>query len=211
MIEVRSAYLVYARNIRNTMALWKEGREKIWPELGFSGRIQQMLHGHVQQSLFVWSSEWQSMADWEAGMARTLDSQNYKEWSAEMNKLRVYGEEREVFKILEPRLDMDNSPGKVEIRSSYMIQIQNLPTALKLFSEGQEKVWPEMGWGGQNQQMLHGKASQSMLVWTSTWDSIDTWEKAMSKTVGNQTFQDWYKKWLDVVDFGGPREIFKNI
>lgn len=211
MIEVRSAYLVYAKNIRATMALWKEGRENIWPELGFGGRIQQMLHGHVQQSLFVWSSEWQSMADWETGMSKTLASPNYKQWSFEMNKLRVYGEEREVFKILEPRLNMDPSPGKVEIRSSYVIQIQNLPAALKLFAEGQEKVWPEMGWGGQNQQMLHGKASQSMLVWTSVWDSIDNWEKAMSKTVGNQTFQDWYKSWLEVVDFGGPREILKNI
>jgi len=151
------------------------------------------------------------MADWETGMSKTLASPNYKQWSFEMNKLRVYGEEREVFKILEPRLNMDPSPGKVEIRSSYVIQIQNLPAALKLFSEGQEKVWPEMGWGGQNQQMLHGKASQSMLVWTSVWDSIDNWEKAMSKTVGNQTFQDWYKSWLEVVDFGGPREILKNI
>ncbi len=211
MIEVRSSYLVYAKNIRATMALWKEGRDKIWPELGFSGRIQQMLHGHVQQSLFVWSSEWQSMADWETGMSKTLSSPNYRQWSVEMNKLRVYGEEREVYKILEPRLDMDSSPGKVEIRSSYIIQIQNLPTALKLFSEGQEKVWPEMEWGGQNQQMLHGKASQSMLVWTSVWDSIDSWEKGMSKTLGNQTFQDWYKRWLEVVDFGGPREILKNI
>jgi len=211
MIEVRSSYVVYTRNIRSTMALWKEGREKLWPELGWSGRIQQMLHGHVQQSLFVWSSEWNNMADWEAGMARTADSQSYKKWSAEMNKLRVYGEEREVFRILEPKLDLDSSPGKVEIRSSYVIQMQNLSQALQLFTEGQAKVWPEMGWGGQNQQMLHGKASQSMLVWTSTWDSIDTWEKAMAKTVGNQVFQDWYKKWLDVVDFGGPREIFKNL
>lgn len=211
MIEVRSSYLVKTKDIRDVMALWKEGREKVWPLLGFNGRIQQMIHGHAQQSLFVWSSEWNDLADWETSVRKTIDCKEYKDWSGEMNKLRFYGEEREIFRIFMPKMDLDSSPGKVEIRSSYIIQIQNLPKAIEIFKRGQEEIWPIFGWRGQNQQMLHGKASQSMLVWTSIWDSIDVWEKSMAKTSDSQEFQSWYKDWLNIVDFGGPREIFKNL
>ncbi len=211
MIEIRSSYLVKAKDIRAVTALWKEGRERVWPVLGFHGRIQQMIHGHAQQSYFVWSSEWENMNEWELNVGKPLDNTEYREWSTEINKYRVYGEEREIFKIFEPKLKLDNTPGKVEIRSSYIVQIQNLAKAIELLKFCQEKIWPIFGWQGQNQQMLHGKASQSMLVWTSIWNCIDEWEKSMAKTYDSKEFQNYYKEWLEIVDFGGPREIFRNI
>lgn len=211
MLEVRSSYLVKAKDIKSTIELWKEARVNIWPALSWQGRIQQMLHGHAQQTLFVWSAEWESMAAWEAGMARTLDNKPYQDWAKEMNKLRVYGEEREVFTILEPSTPGDTTPGKVEVRSSYLVQMQNVTRVKDLMCQAQEKVWPALNWSGQNQQMLHGKAAQSMFLWSSTWDNLATWEQAMGKTVGHDIFQAWYKDFLEAVDFGGPREIFKNL
>lgn len=198
------------RDVNDAMVLWRHAREDLWPLLNWQGRIQQMLHGKAQQSMFVWSSEWENMAAWEAGMARTLDCQEYKEWSREMNKLRVYGDEREVFSILEPAQPTDNTPGKIEVRSSYLVQIQRVREAQEIMRRGQETIWPMLNWSGQNQQMLHGKASQSMFVWSSVWDSLGRWEESMAKTYFPE-FQAWYKEFREIVDFGGPREIFKNL
>lgn len=211
MLEVRSSYIIKAKDIRSTIELWKEARDKVWPVLGWQGRIQQMLHGHAQQTLFVWSAEWESMAAWEAGMAKTLGNSTYQDWAKRMNQFRMYGEEREVFSILEPATPADNRPGQIEIRSAYMVQVQNIARVKALMAQAQETVWPSLSWSGQNQQMLHGKASQSMFLWSSTWDSLASWEQAMGKTVGHDAFQVWYKDFLGAVDFGGPREIFKNL
>ena len=211
MIEVRSSYLVKMKDVRQAMKLWKEARDTLWPILEWQGRIQQMLHGHAQQSLFVWSSVWESMAAWEAGMARTLDCQEYQDWSREMNKIRVYGEEREVFSIVEPWTPQDNTSGKAEVRSSYIVQIQNVRQARAIMQQGQEKIWPILDWSGQNQQMLHGKAAQSMFVWSSVWDSLAAWEQGMARTADSEEFQAWYKDFKEIVDFGGPREIFRNL
>lgn len=211
MLEVRSSYTVRAADIHDTITLWRAGRDHIWPELGWSGRIQQMLHGHAQQTLFTWSSEWPSMAAWEEGMRSTLDSSAYKEWSREMNKLRLYGEEREVFTALEPAEALDDTPGNVEVRSSYLVRMAQISVVKALMLHSQREIWPELGWGGQNQQMLHGKAAQSMFVWTSTWDSLGAWETSMAKTVGDESFRAWYKEFLAVVDVGGPREILRNL
>jgi len=211
MIEVRSSYLVKMKDRNQATTLWRQARDTIWPLLGWQGRIQQMLFGHAQQSLFVWSAEWENMAAWEAGMARPTQCQEYKDWAKEMNKFRVYGGEREVFEILEPRLPADNTPGKVEVRSSYIVQIQNRKKAQEILRRGQEMVWPLMGWSGQNQQMLHGKASQSMFVWSSVWDNLAAWEQAQDKTPGSEEFKAWWREWLEIADFGGPREVFRNL
>lgn len=144
-------------------------------------------------------------------MARTLHCQEYKDWAKEMNKIRIYGAEREVFEILEPSLPGDNTPGKVEVRSSYIVQIQNGGKAKEILGRGQETIWPLMNWSGQNQQMLHGKASQSMFVWSSVWDKLAAWERAMDSTIGNKEFGSWWREFLEIADFGGPREVFRNL
>lgn len=211
MIEVRSAYVVRAKDIRDATALWREGREKVWPQLEWGGRLQQMLHGHCQQSLFVWSSTWSSMAEWEAGMKRTGDVADYKSWSAELNKLRLYGAEREVFTPFGSTEPLDGTPGRIEIRSAYSVRMEQIAEAKRLMTQGQNEVWPAFGWSGQNQQMLHGRASQSQFVWTSTWESLGEWETAMARTGGHAVFQPWYQQFLAAVDTGSSREIFRNL
>lgn len=210
MIEVRSTYLIKMKDVNHAMTLWRQGRDALWPQLGWNGRIQQMLHGYAQQSLFVWSSEWESMAAWEEGMARTEGHRAYLDWSAEMNQVRVYGSEREVFTILEPYTPGDATSGKVEIRSSYLFQIQHVSQARVLARRGQETLWPLLNWSGQYQQMLHGKAAQTLFVWTAVWDSLGVWEQAMANT-GGPEFQTWFTEWKHLCDFGGPREIFRNL
>lgn len=211
MLEVRSTYIVAAKDIRDAIDLWREGRDRIWPELDWSGRIQQMLHGHAQQTAFVWSSEWPSLAAWEGGMQRTLDSAAYKAWSADMNRLRRYGEEREVFTAFGDVTPLDLRPGAIEVRSAYLARIADVGKVKELMQRAQREVWPDLGWGGQNQQMLHGKAAQSMFVWTSTWTNLASWETAMGRTVDHAGFQPWYREFLAAIDVGGPREIFRNL
>src|SRR5437870_4687512 len=197
MIEVRSSYLVKMRDVNAATELWQHGRDSVWPALNWSGRIQSMLHGHAQQSLFVWSGQWASLAEWEAAMARTRDSREYQDWSEEMNKLRVFGSEREVFSVLEPALPLDATPGKVEVRSAYLIQIQQVRRAQEHLRKMQEDVWPSLNWGGQNQQMLHGKAAQSMFVWASVWDSVAAWELGMANTRSSEAFRSWWAEWKE--------------
>ena len=210
MIEVRSSYLVKMKDVNEAMIVWRKGRDTVWPELGWTGRVQQMLHGYAQQSLFVWSSEWESMAAWEEGMAKTRGNATYQAWSKEMNQLRVYGGEREVFSILEPYTPGDTTSGKIEIRSSYIVPIQNIAAAQESARASQEKLWPLQNWTGQYQQMLHGKSSQSQFVWSAVWGSLGEWEQAMANT-GGPEFQTWFTEWKALCDFGGSREIFRNL
>ena len=211
MLEVRSTYIVAAKDIREAISLWREARDRVWPELGWSGRVQQMLHGHAQQTALVWSSEWPSLAAWEEAMSKTLDSATYRAWSADMNRLRRYGEEREVFTAFGDASPLDGTPGAIEVRSSYLVRIASVGSVRTLMQDAQRTVWPDLGWSGQNQQMLHGKAAQSMFVWTSTWPSLAAWESAMGRTVDHEGFQTWYPRFLEAVDVGGPREIFRNL
>ncbi len=208
MIEVRSSYLVRMVDVNDAMGMWRHSRDTIWPLLGWSGRVEQMLHGKAQQSTFVWSSEWENMAAWEAGMARTRDCPEYQAFSKEFNKTRVYGTEREVFQIVEPSERMVTTSGGIEVRSSYLVPMEKVALAGELARQGQERVWPVLGWGGQNQQMLHGKNAQSCFVWTSVWPSLGEWEAAMART-GGPEFQSWYTEWKACVDFGAEREIFR--
>ena len=210
MIEVRSSYVVRAQHILEAMAIWRDGRERIWPQLGFSGRLQQMLHGHCQQSLLVWSSTWPSMAAWEEGMKRTLDVADYKGWSVELNRLREYGGEREVFTPFGATPELDATPRRLEIRSGYLVRTSQIGAVKALMTRAQQEVWPALEWAGQNQQQLHGKAAQSLFVWTSTWESLGAWEAGMARTVGHEGFQSWYREFLAAVDFGSTREIFRN-
>lgn len=208
MIEVRSSYLVRMAEANRAAELWRHSRDRIWPLLGWSGRVEQMLHGKAQQSSFVWSSEWESLAAWEAGMARTRDCAEYQEFAAEFNEVRRYGGEREIFRICEPYAPMTTTSGAVEVRSGYLVPMAKVGAAEAIARRGQETVWPLLGWGGQNQQMLHGKNAQSAFVWTSVWPSLGAWEAAMANT-GGAEFQAWYADWKGVVDFGAEREVFR--
>ncbi len=210
MIEVRSSYLVTMKDVREAQALLQEARKSIWPALGWRGRLQQMLHGHTQQSLFVWSSEWESLAAWEAGMDRMLGCQEYRDWVGEWNKLQIYGEEREVFRLLEPIVRLDDSPGKIEVRSSYRVSLQNVEQALKLAEHDQKMNW-ELKELVQNQVMLLGKAAQSTFVFASMSDSLTAYDQGISSLTVRDDFPAWWKAWTEVADSGGSREILRNL
>ena len=208
MIEVRSSYLVRMADVNRAAELWRRSRDEIWPLLGWSGRVEQMLHGKAQQSTFVWSSEWETLAAWEAGMARTRDCAEYQAFAKEFNEVRVYGTEREVFRIVEPATAMDTTSTAIEVRSGYLVPMPKVGRAEEVARRGQETIWPLLGWSGQNQQMLHGKNAQSAFVWTSVWPSLGAWEAAMANT-GGPEFQAWYADWKACVDFGAEREVFR--
>lgn len=208
MIEVRSSYLVRMADVNRAAEMWRQSRDAIWPLLGWSGRVEQMLHGKAQQSTFVWSSEWDNLAAWEAGMAKTRDCPEYLEFSGEFNQVRAYGTEREIFRVIEPSRRIDTTTGAVEIRSSYLVPMAKVGRTEEVARRGQTEIWPLLGWSGQNQQMLHGKNAQSAFVWTSVWPGLGAWESAMANT-GGPEFQAWYAEWKDCVDFGAEREIFR--
>jgi hypothetical protein len=210
MIEVRSSYLVKMKDVREAQVLLQEARKRIWPVLGWQGRLQQMLHGHTQQSLFVWSSEWENLAAWEAGMDRMLSRQEYHEWVSEWNKLQVYGEEREVFRLLEPTVRLDDSPGKIEVRSSYRVSLQNVEQALELAEQDQKMNW-QLKELVQNQMMLLGKAAQSTFVFASMSDSLTAYDQGISSLTVRDDFPAWWKAWTEVADSGGSREILRNL
>ena len=111
MIEVRSSYVVTMAAAEGDLVdVWRQGKEGVWPQAGWNGRIQQMLHGHAQQSLFVWSSEWDSLSDWEAAMARAQTLPPHVEWSQAIDSRCLYGPKVEVFTILEPSEPLDVAP-----------------------------------------------------------------------------------------------------
>jgi len=210
MIEVRSSYLTKMYDVEHgAIDHWKLGRDKIWPLLDWGGRIQQMLHGHAQQSLFVWSSEWKNLGEWETAMAGTKDCQEFEDWYGEMQeKFLLYGSEREIFSVLEPARRAETGTGKLEVRSSYLVPMSKVEQA----SEHMGKCANLSGWQGQNLQMLHGKASQTMFVWSSTWDSLAQWEDSMAnRGPDGEELEAWFMEWVEIADFGGPREIFRNL
>ena len=211
MIEIRSTYLIKLQNIPGALDSWKISREKVWPLLNWSGRLQQMLHGHTQQSLFVWSSEWNNLGEWEASMARTKDSPEFQEWYRDIqDKFLAYGSEREIFSVLDPVKSPDITPGKLEVRSSYVGPMAKV----RLAQEHMRKRSEIENWSGQCLQMLHGKAAQTIFVLSTTHDSLADWELGIKQMANNesagQARQAWFDEWINIVDFGGSREIYRN-
>ena len=212
MIEVRSTYLIKLKNVPGAIGSWKTSREKIWPLLNWSGRLQQMLHGHTQQSLFVWSSEWNNLGEWEASMARTSDSPEFQDWYKEIQEeFLAYGSEREIFSVLDPVQPPKIMPGTIEVRSSYVVPMAKVRRAQEHMRKRSEIV----GWSGQCLQMLHGKAAQTIFVLSTTHDSLSDWELGIKQMANNnesagQGRQAWFDEWIDIVDFGGSREIYRN-
>jgi hypothetical protein len=209
MIEVRSSFLVRMSNVKPAIELWKHIRDTVWPLLGWRGRFEQMLHGHMQQSLFVWSSEWDNLPTYEKAMSKALDYKEYLVAQKQIDEMCEYGWENEVFSILEPFIPADNTSGKVEVRSSYIVHVQNIDKAREITRYGQENVWPIVNWSGQNQQALYGKPSQCLFVWSSVWNRLADWEVAMTIPVGRDKFQLYFSEKTKIVEFGGPREVFR--
>jgi len=61
------------------------------------------------------------MAAWDTGTARTRDLDDFKAWSRELTKLHWHRGEHEVFTDLGTVDPVDATPGKVEVRSAYIV------------------------------------------------------------------------------------------
>ena len=206
MIEVRTAYRVKMPDAEGPVEeLAQRCREEVWPLLGWQGRFQQMLHGQSQQSIFVWSFQWPSLAGWEQAMAAAETCDEYRAWRDEIAPRLLYGAGQEVFTVLEPAQPLDNTPRRLEVRSSYIARVDRLQLARELQARAQSIP----GWSGQNQQMLCGSAAPGMFVWSSTWDNMTQWEAAMG--AGDDDMENWFTDWVALVDFGGTREVFRNL
>ena len=211
VLEVRSMYAVEMLNRSVAERLWTTARAEIWPELGWNGDLLQQLFGAMQQSLFVWSSAWDSLGEWEEGMSRSADNPRYLDWSKQMNSVRTHGVRREVLQILNPTDAWDPTPGQIEVRSSYLVRMPDRSKAEGLLGECRESVWPTLGWSGRHEQVLHGESAQSAYVWSSTWDNIASWESAQQQTLSSAEFNDWWQRWQGVGHIGGPREVFRYL
>jgi hypothetical protein len=206
MIEVRSSYRVTMPDAEGPVEeLAQQGRETVWPILGWSGRIQQMLHGHSQQSLFVWSSQWPSLAAWEEAMVAAAQCDEYRAWRDSIAPRLLYGASQEVYEVLEPSRPADNTPRKIEVRSAYVTRLERIEQAREHMVRAQEI--PD--WSGQNQQLICGTDAPGKFVWSSTWDSMAVWEQAMG--AGDDEHEGWFAGWVALVEFGSTREVFRNL
>ncbi len=177
----------------------------MWPELGWDGRIQQMLHGHAQQSQFVWSFQWPDLAAWEEAQAAAALNPAYREWAREVAALLGHGDRREAFRIVEGSDPADSRPGRIEVRSTYCAPVARLGAARDLMS----RALGLDGWDGQNQEMIMGTGAPGTFVWSSTWDNLGQWEAAMA--AGDDDLEAWFADWVAVVDYGSRREILRNL
>ncbi len=206
MIEVRSSYRVTMLDAEGPVEeLAQLGRDTVWPILGWEGRIQQMLHGHAQQSLFVWSFQWPSLAAWEEAMTVAEQCDEYRAWRATIAPRLLFGGAQEVFTVLDPSPPADNTPRKIEVRSSYIVRLDRLDQARELMARAQGID----GWSGQNQQLLCGTDAPGKFVWSSTWDSLAVWEQAMG--AGDDELESWFGDWVALVDFGSTRDVYRNL
>ena len=206
MIEVRSSYRVTMSDAEGPVEeLAQQGRETVWPILGWDGRVQQMLHGHAQQSLFVWSSQWPSLAAWEEAMTAAAQCDEYRAWRDAIAPRLAYGAAQEVFEVLEPSRPADNTPRMIEVRSSYIARLDRIEQAREHMARAQEIH----DWSGQNQQLICGADAPGKFVWSSTWTSMAVWEQAMG--AGDDEHENWFAGWVALVDFGSTREVFRNL
>ena len=117
----------------------------------------------------------------------------------------LFGAAQEVFTVLDPAPPADNTPRKIEVRSSYIVRLDRLDPARELMARAQGID----GWSGQNQQLLCGTDAPGKFVWSSTWDSLAVWEQAMG--AGDDELEGWFGDWVALVDFGGTRDVYRNL
>jgi hypothetical protein len=210
MIEVRTAYRVKMPDAEGPVEeLAQQCREQVWPILGWQGRFQQMLQGSSQQSIFVWSFQWPGLTEWLRAMADAEACDEYRTWRDEIAPRLLYGAGQEIFTVIDPAhgraAPLDNTPRRIEVRSSYIARIDRLAAARELMVRTQDIA----GWSGQNQELLCGSAAPGMFVWSSTWDNMTQWEAAMG--ADDDDLEAWFGDWVATVDFGGTREVFRNL
>ena len=66
---------------------------------------------------------------------------------------------------------------------------------------------------GHCSQRVFGPDAQTLFTWSSFWDSFFTWEKGIFDRPHEEFVKSeaWFAKWTKVIDFGGPKEVFRNL
>ena len=66
---------------------------------------------------------------------------------------------------------------------------------------------------GHCSQRIFGPDAQTLFTWSSFWDSLSAWEKAIYNKPHKEFVKSeaWFAKWTNAIDFGGPKEVFRNL
>ena len=87
--------------------------------------------------------------------------------------------------------------------------IKNINRAIKLMEEAlKQKILK-----GHCSQRIFGPDAQTLFTWSSFWDSFSKWEKGIYERPKNEFLisEAWFAKWTKVIDFGGPKEVYRNL
>ena len=66
---------------------------------------------------------------------------------------------------------------------------------------------------GHCSQRIFGPDAQTLFTWSSFWDSFSKWEKGIYERPKNEFLisEAWFAKWTKVIDFGGSKEVYRNL
>ena len=66
---------------------------------------------------------------------------------------------------------------------------------------------------GHCSQRIFGPNAQTLFTWSSFWKNFSDWEKAIYDRPEEVHIKSeaWFANWIKITDFGGPKEVFKNL
>jgi len=210
MIEVQCEFILKMKEVEDRATeLFQIGRTEILPNLNWKGRIQQKIVGEIQQSIFSLTSSWDNLSVWNNEFQNALSNKKFNNWYKKIFDISLYGGSWNVSQLIEPYTFANNESGIIEIQSSYIVPFKNINEATKIMQEGLNQNILK----GHCSQRIFGPNAQTLFTWSSFWDSFSAWEKAIYNRP-REVFvksEDWFAKWTDIIDFGGPKEVYKNL
>ena len=210
MIKVQCEFILKMKEVEDEASeLFKLGVTEIFPKLKWNCRIQQKIVGDTQQSIFSLTSTWDDLAVWNNEFQNALSNKQFNNWYKKIFEISMYGGNWNVSQLIEPYTNANNKSGIIEIQSSYIVQFKNIIKATKVMQEGlNQKILK-----GHCSQRIFGPNAQTLFTWSSFWDSFSAWEKAIYDRPHDVFVksEDWFAKWTDIIDFGGPKEVYKNL
>ena len=149
------------------------------------------------------------MAVWNNEYQNALLNKKFTNWYSKICEISLYGGNWKISQILEPYSNANNESGIIEIQSSYIVQFKNINKATKVMHDGLSQNILN----GHCSQRIFGPDAQTLFTWSSFWDSFFTWEKGIFDRPHEEFVKSeaWFAKWTKVIDFGGPKEVFRNL
>ncbi len=210
MIEVQCEFILKMKEVEDRATeLFQIGRSEIFPNLNWNGRIQQKLVGETQQSIFSITTEWTDISAWSNEFNKALLNKKFNNWYKKIFEISLYGGNWKVSNLLEPYSPPKNESGIIEIQSSYTVKFKNINKAFKIMQEGLNQRILD----GHCSQRIFGPNAQTLFTWSSFWNNFSDWEKAIYDRPEEVHIKSeaWFANWIKITDFGGPKEVFKNL